>query len=188
MPKKCGVSVFECRRSAVFRHIRAIVRSMNPGQIAQRLTAGNQWWRDPEAWKGSDRDLAGLKKNALPYAPRPLENLTEGGLYVLYGARRVGKSVVLKRRIESLLASGVTPRSIIHFACDELKKGDLQRLVSQARDVLTRSVEEPRFWFLDEITSVPEWPSAVKWLRDNTAFGDDTVVLTGSSARNLEFQ
>lgn len=42
-----------------------------------------------------------------------------------------------------------------------------------------------RYWFLDEITSVPAWPEAIKWLRDNTAFGDDCVVLTGSSARDL---
>ncbi len=77
------------------------------------------------------------------------------------------------------------PRSIIHFACDELGRGDLQRLVTAGREVLTRGMEGERYWFLDEITSVPAWPEAIKWLRDNTAFGDDCVVLTGSSARDL---
>ena len=159
---------------------------MNPGQISQRLTAGNRWWQDASGWTSLDRDLKRLRATALPYEPRPLDDLAEGGLYVLYGPRRVGKSVVVKRRIDSLLATGVAPRRIIHFACDELAKGDLQRLVAQGRDVLTRSVTEPRYWFLDEITSVPGWPAAIKWLRDNTDFGDDTVILTGSSASDLE--
>ena len=127
-----------------------------------------------------------MRDRALPYAPQPLADLADGGLYVLYGARRVGKSVVVKRRIERLIRDGVEPRRIVHFACDELDRGDLQRLVTQARDVLTRGVAEPRIWFLDEITSVRDWPRAIKWLRDNTAFDEDTVVLTGSSAVDLE--
>lgn len=47
---------------------------------------------------------------------------------------------------------------------------------------LTRSVDPlPRVWLLDEITSVPQWTSTLKYLRDNTLFGEDTVVCTGSS-------
>jgi hypothetical protein len=159
---------------------------VNPGEITRRLSAGNVWWADPRGWARKDPDLRRLRERALPYAPKPLSDLADGGLYVLYGARRVGKSVVVKRRIEKLIGDGVQPRRIVHFACDELDRGDLQRLVTQARDVLTRTVEEPRIWFLDEITSVQDWPRAIKWLRDNTAFDDDTVVLTGSSAAGLE--
>jgi len=97
----------------------------------------------------------------------------------------VGKSVEIKRAIAELVDGGVNPRRIIHFACDELRRGDLQRLVRSARDVLTHGVVEPRYWFLDEITGVPEWPEAIKWLRDNTALIEDCVVLGGSSARGL---
>jgi uncharacterized protein len=34
---------------------------------------------------------------------------------------------------------------------------------------------------LDEIASVPEWTGTLKYLRDNTSFGEDTVICTGSS-------
>jgi predicted AAA+ superfamily ATPase len=47
-------------------------------------------------------------------------------------------------------------------------------------------VTEPRYWFLDEITSVRGWPAAIKNLRDTTDFADDCVVLTGSSAKDLD--
>ena len=157
---------------------------MNEGQLTRALAAGNAWWRDPQ-WERDDRDLRPLAARTLDYEPSPLADVVPDGLYVLRGPRRVGKSVEVKRAISRLIRSGIEPRSIVHFACDELGRGDLQRLVSAGREVLTRGVEGARYWFLDEITSVPAWPEAIKWLRDNTAFGEDCVVLTGSSARDL---
>lgn len=157
---------------------------MNEGQISRALSAGNVWWRSPD-WERDDRDLRRLAASPLDYDPAPLAGIEPDGLYVLRGPRRVGKSVETKRAIARLIRGGIDPRRIVHFACDELGRGDLQRLVNVGREVLTRGVEAPRYWFLDEITSVPAWPEAIKWLRDNTAFGGDCVVLTGSSARDL---
>lgn len=157
---------------------------MNDGELTRALTAGNAWWRDP-LWERDDRDLRAATESALAYEPAPLDGIAPDGLYVLRGPRRVGKSLELKRTVSALIAQGVEPRRIVHFACDELRRGDLQRLVGIACDVLTRGVEGPRYWLLDEITSVPGWPEAVKWLRDNTTLREDCVVLTGSSARDL---
>jgi uncharacterized protein len=157
---------------------------MNEGQLTRALAAGNAWWRDPH-WERDDRDLRPLATTTLDYNPSPLSDVAPDGLYVLRGPRRVGKSLEAKRAISQLIQRGVQPRRIIHFACDELGRGDLQRLVKAGREVLTRGLEGARYWFLDEITSVPAWPEAIKWLRDNTAFGEDCVVLTGSSARDL---
>ncbi len=157
---------------------------MNEGQLTRALAAGNAWWRDP-GWERDDRDLRPLAATTLDYEPSPLSDVAPDGLYVLRGPRRVGKSLEAKRAISQMIRRGVQPRRIIHFACDELGRGDLQRLVNAGREVLTRGLEGARYWFLDEITSVPAWPEAIKWLRDNTAFGEDCVVLTGSSARDL---
>jgi uncharacterized protein len=157
---------------------------MNEGQLARALTGGNAWWRD-DRWERDDRDLRRAAESDLQYRPAPLDDIVAPGVYVLRGPRRVGKSLEIKRAIKALIDSDVSARRIIHFACDELERGDLRRLVTAARDTLTRGVKEPRYWFLDEITSVPGWPEAIKWLRDNTQLGDDCVVLTGSSARDL---
>jgi predicted AAA+ superfamily ATPase len=157
---------------------------VNEARLTRALAGGNAWWRNPH-WELEDRDLRALTATDLDYEPEPLTDLAPGGLYVLRGPRRIGKSLELKRAISRLIQGGVPPRSIIHFACDELGSGDLQRLVKAGREVHTRGLEGPRYWFLDEITSVPGWPEAIKWLRDNTAFGEDCVVLTGSSARDL---
>jgi predicted AAA+ superfamily ATPase len=158
---------------------------VNEGQIMRRLTDTNLWWRRSD-WERDDRDLRRLAESAFEYSPRPLADLVPGGLYVLRGPRRVGKSVEVKRAISELIHRGVEPRRILHFGCDELTQGDLARLVRAGRDTLTRGLDGPRYWFLDEITSVKGWPAAVKSLRDNTAFAEDCVVLTGSSARDLD--
>jgi uncharacterized protein len=158
---------------------------MNDAEIARFLTAGNPWWREPHTWTRRDPDLRRLD-DPLDYSPTPLSGISPDGLYVLRGPRRVGKSVELKRTIERLLHEGTEPRRIVHCACDGLAPVDLRRLVRVGRDQLTRQLAEPRYWFLDEVTAVPEWPQTIKWLRDNTALAEDCVVLTGSSGRDLE--
>ena len=60
---------------------------------------------------------------------------------------------------------------------------DLRRVLTLAR-VLTRSVDleqpQPRVWLFDEVLGISGWTSVFKAARDNTLFGDDTVVATGS--------
>jgi predicted AAA+ superfamily ATPase len=159
---------------------------MNDGEIARQLTAGNAWWRRPTGWEADDPDLQSLRRSTLSYEPDPLVGVAPDGLYMLRGPRRVGKSVELKRKVAELIQEGVNPRRIIHFACDGLTAADLRRLVRVAREQITRPIAEPRYWLLDEITAVAGWPSEIKWLRDNTSMRADCVVLTGSSARDLE--
>lgn len=158
---------------------------MNEGQLSRLLTAANPWWRDRQAWRERDRQLRAAKAAPFDYMPTVLDAIAPDGLYVLYGPRRVGKSVVLKQRIADLLDGGTEPRRIIYYSCDGLTAEDLRRLENVGREILTRGVDEPRIWFLDEVTDVPGWPATVKWLRDQRSFAEDCVVLTGSSTRDL---
>jgi uncharacterized protein len=105
---------------------------------------------------------------------------------VLRGPRRVGKSLELKRAIARLLADGIDPKTIFYCSCDGLSKQDLRRLVAQGHSV-TRTLPGPRYWLLDEVTAVSGWSQTIKELRDQDAtFREACVVLTGSSARDLE--
>ncbi|HEY1616096.1 MAG TPA: hypothetical protein VGG25_00680 [Streptosporangiaceae bacterium] len=60
---------------------------------------------------------------------------------------------------------------------------DVHRCLVLGRE-LTRSIDRdlprPRVWLLDEISGVPDCTSILKLARDNTAFGSDTVIATGS--------
>ena len=159
--------------------------TLKPGWIQQTLSDSNRWWRDPLGWSAQDHDLRAAQDAPYNYTSGSVSNLAPGGLYILRGPRRVGKSVEIKQAIKSLIADGIDPRRIVHMSVDGWASDDLVRLVRAARSLLPHNAH--RFWFIDEITSITDgWPHRIKWLRDNDpSFHDDTVVLTGSSSSDL---
>ena len=158
---------------------------MKQGELQQLLAATNAWRRDPVGWTGNDPDLRAAAEAPFRYEAGALDDLEPGGLYLLRGPRRVGKSVEVKRTIGSLIESGVDPGRITHFAVDGWRADELRGLIRATRAWLPE--RGLRYWFLDEITGVSGgWAEQVKWLRDNDPlFRSDTVVLTGSSAADL---
>lgn len=157
---------------------------MNDGQIRRLLTNECRWWRR-EDWEGEDPDLRGIADAPFAYRPKPLADLRPPGLYLLRGPRRVGKSVEVKRAVSAIIAGGADPRLVSFCSCDGLEAQDLHRLVAVGqKDTVTLSGD--RYWFLDEITAVPGWATAIKRLRDtDPVFRRSCVVLSGSSARDL---
>lgn len=158
---------------------------MKDAEIAERLRDRNPWWRRPRGWQEEDQNLREAAEAPFKYRPGVLDDLRPGGLYTLSGPRRVGKSLEVRRAIESLIDGGVPPRNILYNSCDGFSLQDLRRLF-HAGESLTRGVQGTRWWFVDEITAVGAgWSSTVKDLRDDTPLRRDCVVLTGSSSREL---
>lgn len=160
---------------------------MKVGEIQLRLAATNRWWREPDTWQRDDPDLRRAAGAAFAYRAGALRGLQPGGLYVLRGPRRAGKSTEIKYAIGDLLKAGVPARNIVHAAVDGWRAADLRTLISSASRTFLAGVSGPRYWFLDEVTGInDDWPAIVKNLRDtDPAFSSDTVVLTGSSAAKL---
>jgi uncharacterized protein len=169
---------------------------MRDDEIRTRLGQINPWWRaaatgsDPTAWAYDDRTLRDRAQYDLGYRSTILDDLAadplDDRLILLRGPRRVGKSVVLKDTAAALCRrTDVDPRQIIYLPADGMTARDLTRAIVLGRD-LTRSVDTAshpvrRVWLLDEVTGIDGWTSTLKYQRDNTAFGDDAVVCTGSS-------
>lgn len=155
------------------------------GQLAQELAATNGWWRT-DRWETTDPDLQGAEAQGIDYDPPVLDDLQPGGLYLLRGARRVGKTVAVKRAISRLLADGVPPACVVHAAVDGWQARDVRTLV---QNVSLPPVPDGqvRWWFIDEVSAASSgWDSQIKWLRDNLVeFRDACVVLTGSDAAAL---
>lgn len=167
---------------------------MRDDQRRQRLTDANPWWRaaagggDPTAWTGHHQVLKGRAAHDLGYRATVLCDIQDGPvtdlLAVLTGPRRIGKSVALLDTAAALCARGdLDPRQVVYLPCDGMSAQDVHRCLVFGRE-LTRSIDRetsrPRVWLLDEISGVAGWTAALKLARDNTAFGGDTVVATGS--------
>ncbi|MGH7882696.1 MAG: AAA family ATPase [Candidatus Dormibacteraceae bacterium] len=158
---------------------------MNGGEVGRLARQTNPWWRNPN-WFEDDRDLQSAQHSGITYAPDVLADIEVGGLYMLRGPRRAGKSVELKRTIRQLLQTGVHPLQVIYLAVDTWRANDFGYLPMVIRGQLTAAVDQklPRYWFLDEITGVQgDWPSQVKWLRDNTSLRPISPILSLPGSR-----
>ncbi|HEX3392880.1 MAG TPA: AAA family ATPase [Solirubrobacteraceae bacterium] len=165
---------------------------MRDDELRERLRDCNPWWRaavtgiDPLAWVRSDHLLRARAAYDLGYRSGLLDDIAceplDDKLIVLRGARRVGKSVLLKDTAARICErQDVDPRQLIYVPTDGMSAAGLRRAAKLGRD-LTRSIgDAPRLWLFDEVTGVAGWTQALKYLRDNTSVGSDTVVCTGSS-------
>jgi len=168
---------------------------MRDDEIRRHLTQTNPWWQavvsgtSPTAWTRHHRVFRDLREHDMGYRSTILHDLASGPvgdqLVVLSGPRRIGKSVAMLQLIERFCdRDDVDPRQIIHVPCDGMTPQDLRRVLIIGR-ALTSSVDKPetrrRIWLLDEISMIPGWSAILKGARDNSDFGDDTVVATGSS-------
>jgi predicted AAA+ superfamily ATPase len=160
---------------------------MNDAEIKERLRDRNPWWRDPDGWWRADDALREAADAPFAYDPDVLAGISAPSLYVVVGPRRVGKSVALRRKIRQLIENRAVPaRHVIYCACDGFRPQDLRRMFKAGRALTPGDADDPRWWFVDEITAVGDaWSEVVKELRDNSALRRDCVVVTGSSSRGL---
>ena len=165
---------------------------MRDDEIRRRLRETNPWWQadalgqGATAWTAHDRVLRERSQWDLGYRSNVLSDIAtepvDDRLVLLRGPRRVGKSVVLKDTAAALCArTDVDPLQLIYLPLDGMRKGDLNRVAILGRELTRAAGDVPRVWLLDEIAGVDGWTEQLKYLRDNTEFGRDTVVCTGSS-------
>lgn len=161
--------------------------AINEGEVGRAVRRDSPWWTNPN-WAHNDLDLRAVDGSGLGYDPAPLGSLSTDGLYLLYGPRRAGKTVAVKRAIQKLLDAGTEPLRVIRVSVDGWRANRLGTLHEYVTRVATTSIGgASRYWFIDEITATQgDWWSVIKDLRDNTSLRSDCVVLTGSSNQDLD--
>lgn len=161
---------------------------MRVSDIDSELVASNPWWREPREWERADVQLRAALGSPLRYEPSPLRDIAPGGLYILRGPRRVGKSTALKQFVAARLRAGTPPRHILHLSVEGRSAQDLVDIVRRGAAHWLDGEPGQRVWLIDEITGVHgPWPEHLKRLRDgDPAFSADTVILTGSSAARFD--
>ena len=161
---------------------------MRADEIDVELVEANPWWRDPTGWEHLDVQLRVARMSPLAYEPRPLDDMSPGGLYILRGPRRVGKSTALKQVVAERIRGGHSPRRILHVSVEGRSDQDVVDIVRRGSDLWLEGLPGERLWVIDEITGVHgAWPPMIKRLRDShPSFAADTVVLTGSSSAKFD--
>jgi len=155
------------------------------------LVAQNPWWSDPAAIT-ADQHLQTLGAEPVRWTPRLFHvfQIGEDRVYTVRGPRQVGKTTLVKLLLQRTLETpGVDPRSVLFFSCDLIRDArGLDDLVEsylrwQAPFRLPR-----RTLFLDEVSGVTGWATAIRALANRGRLRACTLVLTGSHALDVARQ
>lgn len=144
------------------------------------LSYWNNWWKRSESIL-EDKNIRDWSLSTFKWEPRLDKTIEdEEVIYVLRGPRRVGKTTLLKLRIQRLLETGVTPQNIFYYPCDAL---ETPKQLTDKIDAYLSEIRKKGKWaylFIDEVSMLKDWQRAIKLLIDAGRFKECTIILTGS--------
>jgi predicted AAA+ superfamily ATPase len=160
-----------------------------PLEFSENLRSLNPWW-------SSQPGLPTPLFHRWPF--KRLKHLAHKGITpttVLRGPRRVGKTVLLRQLIQSLLKEGVPGHCILYVPFDDLPTlaGVREPILAISRwfennilgETFNSAIQKGKqaYLFFDEVQNLDSWAEQVKNLVDNHAV---KVLLTGSSSLRIE--
>ena len=146
---------------------------MEKDQIIEALAEWNFWTRQQDT---------GIPRRA--YEELLAKLSATGQIIVITGARRSGKSTIIRQRIQQLNTNGVDPKDCLYVNLEEPKfMGDLTvGFLQQIYDAYLEIVNPPgkkQYIFLDEVQLIPGWEKFVRGLHEK---GKAHIIVSGSSA------
>jgi predicted AAA+ superfamily ATPase len=154
--------------------------------LDDQLRDQNPWWTDPRAI-AQDPHVAKFHAQAIHWDPSALREipLVPGHTHTLRGPRQVGKTTTVKRLLQRLLTQEHATTRVLYFTCDLVDSyRELVTAVKRAKQIHPKP-DGPWHVFLDEVSAVPDWQRAIKYLWDQGVTRNDFLLLTGSSARDV---
>jgi len=141
------------------------------------LTELNPWWDDPSF------RFDVIERSSFSH----LLSSNSKTIEVFIGARRVGKTSIMKSIINHLLDSKVSHRQIIYFVTDARVNHDLtpEDIIRYVQKTFNLTHHEQLYLFIDEVQDMPDWQRGIKYLYDNLNI---KIYVTGSSSLILRPQ
>ncbi len=157
---------------------------MDPAELIKQ----NPWWKAPSSIE-SDIHIQAFNNSSVKWKPQiklafdPVFPI----IYSLRGPRQIGKTTLLKTMCKDLLKKGVDPEAVFYFTCDMLSDpDDLVDLFSTYSELVGSDIVK-RYVFLDEISTIPGWEKAIKYLVDTGMLKTTFIILTGSHTLDIHY-
>ena len=152
---------------------------------AVKLGQRNEWWITGKSTVSSIYKLARNELNTIT------DSLSDRRIQIIIGPRRVGKSILMQQAISYLLNSGVDPKRILFFSCDDptifYENATIGDVIECYADSIIHEpvsgLSERIYIFIDEIHMFDGWQLWLKHYYEphyNVKF-----VVSGSSASHL---
>lgn len=135
-------------------------------------------------WNFWDKDLnAGINR---PYYLNKIKNFHESShIIVITGARRSGKSFIMRQTAKTLIKGGIRKNNILIVNFEDPRFVELNtKILQQLYDVYLEFLnpQEKPYLFLDEIQEVKDWE---KWVRTTHELDKAKIIISGSNAKLL---
>lgn len=135
-------------------------------------------------WNFWDKDLnSGINR---PYYLNKIKNFHESShMIVITGARRSGKSFIMRQTAKTLIKEGIRKNNILIVNFEDPRFVELNtKTLQQVYDIYLEFLnpQEKPYLFLDEIQEVKEWE---KWVRTIHELEKAKIIISGSNAKLL---
>lgn len=135
-------------------------------------------------WNFWDKDLnAGINR---PYYLNKIKNFRESShIIVITGARRSGKSFIMRQTARTLIKEGIGKSNILIVNFEDPRFVELNtKILQQLYDVYLEFLnpQEKPYLFLDEIQEVKDWE---KWVSMMHELDKAKIIISGSNAKLL---
>ena len=149
-------------------------------QVKQLLHQYNPWWNS----SGQMDELPSVRRAAYYETLSTIKSTDVRRFVVLSGARRIGKTTVMKQVIAQLLREGVAPQHIFYLSFDNplCKLVGFPRILAEYDAMVPK--EQQKYFFLDEIQYAEDWSLWLKTLYDTRPGLNLTA--TGSASPSIE--
>ena len=139
------------------------------------LSELNPWW-DDESYRYPVQDRPDYTMEFQTNNPK-----IGSSIDLLVGARRVGKTSLMRAMINRLLAQGVKGQNILYFTSDNVLASEygIEAVIRKHLDSIVHKGAMQRYIFLDEVQDLEKWATVIKYFYDNFKI---RFVVTGSSS------
>jgi predicted AAA+ superfamily ATPase len=119
--------------------------------------------------------------------PRDILLKQSGKIYSIIGARRVGKTYLLFKKIRELLESGIERERIIYLnfespLLNDINYKEIREILELQFELFPEIIDEKLFLFVDEPQEIEKWELAIRDLHDSF---NAQIFITGSSSKLL---
>ncbi len=142
------------------------LQTINDDNLFQRLAFDNPWW---EFTSGSEIKFRRPAKRVFftPFFSR-VEKADAGGLVILAGPLRAGKTVMVRQTMAQLIEKGVSPSSVCYcsMALPPLAGAEPERLLRVFSSHYGHGQESELFLFFDEVQYIQDWQKKLATLAE----------------------
>ena len=150
-----------------------------------RLQELNKWWTKGEQFYIDDADIIKYQRMGIKLLRKDIVPLLNtGGILIIKGPRRAGKTLAIKLAIQKLISEKrANPDDILYFSFDEVIT--TKDMDSTIRNFLNKPHSGTTYLFLDEVQTVKGWADVLLGLSNSGILKNTAIVATGSIAHFL---